>query len=409
MKSDAYPLDDVLETILEADADPIAADDPRYPVPEPYPTPQLLAGAAEWPAGIEASARRLGMTRAEYLALSDPIPPRTWPPGPSGDLAPAAPPVFPEPEDRGTATLSALGDVEYVEDLIRPGRIVVWAAEEGAGKSYAVGGELAIRVAAAGGLFAGTWPVVRTGPVLDMSEMHPDDDYVRETTVLASLGLDRSALIGCYFRLPLMTAAGGKPALTVPEWCAWITGWLRGRAALLLIVDTATAATQVDPWGTAIQAVYTALRVMLAEYPALAIILVVHVKKPQGRGERRLSDVLGEWGRWCDVVVLQENDGASLERARLTVRKRVRHERRIVATKRGGLLVDPTEPTVGGRKVDNAACRATFLTNDVWTAAEFAKAIGVTKPTAVKYLDALDGVDSATVDGTQTWFSKETT
>ena len=140
-----------------------------------------------------------------------------------------------------------------------------------------------------------------------------------------------------------MTAAGGRPALTVPEWRAWVTGWLRDRGALLLIVDTATGATQVDPWGREIQAVYAALRVMLAEYPDLAIVLLIHLKKPQGRGERRLSDVLGEWGRWCDVVVLQENDGAGLTRARLTVRKRVRHERRIVVTKAGGLLVDPQD------------------------------------------------------------------
>jgi hypothetical protein len=54
--------------------------------------------------------------------------------------------VWVEPEDRGYAVLSELGGVEYIEDLIRPGRIVVWAAEEGTGKSYAVNGELAIRV-----------------------------------------------------------------------------------------------------------------------------------------------------------------------------------------------------------------------------------------------------------------------
>jgi AAA domain len=344
--------------------------------------------------------------RAEWSDPPEPLPIA----GPSSALAvvPKIAPTFPEPEDRGTATLSALGDVEYVEDLIRPGRVVVWAAEEGSGKSYTVDDELGIRVAVAGGSFAGTWPVLRTGPVLYLSEMHGDDDHDRETTVLGSLGLERSALAGCYYRLPLMTAAGGRPALTVPEWCAWVTGWLRDRGALLLIVDTATGATQVDPWGTAIQAVYAALRVMLAEYPALAIVLVVHVKKPQGRGERRLSDVLGEWGRWCDVVVMQENDGGSLDRAKLTVRKRVRHERRIVATKRGGLLVDPTEPTVGGRKVDDAACRSTFLARDVWTAKEFGAAMGVTKPTAVKYLDALDCADSADVAGTRTWFPKET-
>ncbi len=80
--------------------------------------------------------------------------------------------------------------MEYVEDLIRPGRIVVVAAEEGSGKSYAIGGELAIRVAVAGGSFAGTWPVLRQGPVLYVSEMHADDDFGREATVLGSLELD---------------------------------------------------------------------------------------------------------------------------------------------------------------------------------------------------------------------------
>ena len=108
------------------------------------------------------------------------------------------------------------------------------AAEEGAGKSYAIGGELAVRVAVAGGSFAGTWPVLRTGPVLYASEMHADDDYGREAIVLASLELERSALVGRYYRLPLMTAAGGRPALTVPEWRAWVTGWLRDHGALLV-------------------------------------------------------------------------------------------------------------------------------------------------------------------------------
>ena len=40
-----------------------------------------------------------------------------------------------QPEDRGTSTLSPLGDLEYVEDLMRPGRIVAVAAEEGTGKT----------------------------------------------------------------------------------------------------------------------------------------------------------------------------------------------------------------------------------------------------------------------------------
>lgn len=297
--------------------------------------------------------------------------------------------AWPEPEDRGTAVLSPLGDVEYVEDLIRPGRIVAWCAEEGAGKSYAVDDELAIRVAVAGGLFAGTWPIVRNGPVLYLSEMHADDDHVRETTVLASLGLDRAALTGWYYRLPLMTAAGGKPALTVPEWRRWITGWLRTRGALLLIIDTATGATQVDPWGKAIQQVYTDLRMMLDEYPALAIILVLHLKKPQGRGERRISDVLGEWGRWCDVVVIQENDGASLERAKITVRKRVRRERRIIATKAGGLLIDPKDVATTGPKVPAETVMAAVVADPGLTLAQLAAVLDVSKNTASGYVTSL--------------------
>ena len=302
----------------------------------------------------------------------------------------AAPGEFPEPEDRGAAALSELGGVEYVEDLIRPGRIHLWAAEEGSGKSFAVDDELGIRVAVAGGSFAGTWPVKCTGPVLYLSEMHPDDDFQREQLTLGSLGVERAALMGRLFRLSLMTAAGGVPALTNELWRFSITEWLRYRHALLLIVDTATVATQVDPWGKDIQSVFVGLRAMAMSYPALAIVLVVHLKKPQGRGARRLSDVLGEWGRWADIVILQENDGVNLERTRLAVRKRVRQERRIVATKRGGLLVDPAE--VGGvarRKVAKEQVIKAIEAAPGRTYAELAEALGVSKDTATRYVKGL--------------------
>ena len=230
--------------------------------------------------------------------------------------------------------------------------------------------------------------------------MHPDDDFGREETVLSSLGLQRSALAGCYYRLPLMTAAGGRPALTVPEWRAWVTGWLCDRGALLLIVDTATGATQVDPWGREIQSVFAGLRVMLADYPELAIVLLIHLKKPQGRGERRISDVLGEWGRWCDVVVLMENDGNGLTRSRLTVRKRVRHERRIVVTKAGGLLIDPQDlDETKGTKVPVDAVLAAVEATPGMTYAELGAAVGVSKDTAARYVAAL-GDRVTTVKGT---------
>ena len=364
--------------------------------------PILRGGRNDTLARLAGVMRRQGMTIEEIaIALQAVDSARCRPPLESeepgsvrriaasiGRYAPAEEPEaapWPEPEDRGTATLSELGDVQYVEDLLRPGRIVVWAAEEGSGKSYAVDDELAIRVAVAGGSFAGTWPILLTGPVLVLSEMHSDDDYQRETTVLASLGLERSALADRYFRLPLMTAAGGKPALTVLEWREWITAWLRDHRALLLVVDTATGATQVDPWGGAIQSVYQNLRGMLAAYPALAVVLVVHCRKPSGRGDRRLSDVLGEWGRWCDVVVLQENDGASLTRTKISVRKRVSHERRIVATKAGGLLVDPHDLVAEGPKVGLDTVVDVIAGALGMTIKDLAKALKVAPSTAATY------------------------
>ncbi len=307
---------------------------------------------------------------------------------------PSAPPAaFPEPEDRGLAVLSDLGETEYVDDLIRPGRIVVVGAEEGAGKSFSIDSELGIRVAVAGGSFAGTWEISQTGPVCYLSEMHSDDDFYRETTVLDSLHLARAALTGKYYRLALMTAAGGRPCLTVPEWRTRFTSWACEHHALLAIFDTATGATQVDPWGREIQAVFASLRAMIEAYPALAIVLLVHLKKPTGRGARRLSDVLGEWGRWCDVVMLLEADGFT--RTKITVRKRVRHERRIVATKSGGLLVDPVDlAEAPGTKVPLDKVLAAIVEQPGIGYLALGKALGVSKDTAANYVKALGEVVS---------------
>jgi hypothetical protein len=177
--------------------------------------------------------------------------------------------------------------------------------------------------------------------------MHPDDDYAREEQLLEALELKRSALTGRLYRLPTLMAAGGSPPLTVADWRSHVTDWLRDHDALVLVVDTATGATRVDPWGQAIQDVYAHLRAMLDDYPALAIVLVLHLKKPQGRGERRISDVLGEWGRWNDITVLLEGDGQGSPRTKISTLKRVRRMRRIIARKADGLLVDPVDIAEG--------------------------------------------------------------
>jgi hypothetical protein len=99
-------------------------------------------------------------------------------------------------------------------------------------------------------------------------------------------------------------------------------------------------------------------------------------------------------------VILMENDGNGLTRARLTVRKRVRHERRIVVTKSGGLLVDPQDlDETKGTKVPLEAVLAAIVAAPGITYAELGAAIGVSRDTASRYARAL-GAQAQAVKGT---------
>lgn len=297
---------------------------------------------------------------------------------------------FPPLEDRSTAVLSPQGGIEYVDDLVKPGRLTLVAGEESSGKSTAIR-EMGIRLACAGGEWAGTWKVLRTVPVAIGSEMHPDDDYAGEETTLASLGKTRADLAGNYFRFSLYDTAAGQPPLMVPAWRAYISSEVARLGIGVLIFDTGTTATNVDPWGEKMQEVIAALKGLMTENPTLAIIVLVHLKKPQGRGQRRISDVLGEWGRFVDVVILIDNDGASLTRVRISARKRVRHERTIIATKAGGLLIDPQELGDGPTpKVSPEAVVAAVVRRPGMTASQLAAELDVSRATAQEYARAAE-------------------
>ena len=307
---------------------------------------------------------------------------------------------FPAPVDCGHLELSAFGGIEYIKDLIIPGRIHVVAAQEGTGKTYAMY-ELVIRTSVAGGAFAGTFPIEVAGPCVYLSEMHVDDDWRYQQDILDSLATDRAALSGNLFRLDLGTAAHGQPVLTDPVWRDWFTRWSRRRGIRLAVFDTATGASQVDPWGKNLQQIYRDLRVMLAEYPELSVVLLLHLKKPpQGgrRVERGISDVLGEWARWCDVLVLMENEGEA--RTKLSTHKRLRHHKRIVATRLGGLLIDPRDITDAKpeKKVKPKDQLATIDAHPGSTYAELADIWKVSKETARKWCQDL-GVAILMVSG----------
>jgi hypothetical protein len=313
---------------------------------------------------------------------------------------------FPLPQNMAFATLSPQGQTQYVEDLIRPGRIVVVAAEEGSGKSYAFPGELGIRIATAGGTFANTWPIVENAGVLVLSEMPEDEDIVRQGKILASLQLEPLALDGKYWRLDLMTAADDEPALSSADWRDWVLGWCREQQVKVIMIDTATGATEVDPWGRSILAVYRNLRGMLKAYPDLALVLLVHCRKPQSRSARAISDVLGEWGRWCDVVVLQERDGPT--RTKLSSLKRVRTQHRIIADQLDGLLQNAVEIGQGPKpKASMDEVVEAVSANEGLTIANLAAVLSVGKATAARYVK--EGVQLGLFEQRKTTLGKGTT
>jgi hypothetical protein len=300
--------------------------------------------------------------------------------------APEKPNPWRTPEDRSEAALSPDGGREIVDDLIKAGRIHLVAAEEGTGKTFAIQGELGIRLAIAGGKWAETFAITETGPVLVISEMHSDEDFLRESMILESLGLARGSLAGRYFRQNL-----DDPILDNPEWIASMTAWANETDAIALIVDTATMATDIDPWGPDFRTVMRALQAASRECPKLAIILVVHLKKPQGgRGDakRHLSDVMGEWGRYNDITILLQGDGA--DHIRVSTHKRVRTPRHLRLRKVNGLLVEPQD--LNGKqepKVSGEGTLAAITDNPGLNLHQLAAAIGVTRPTAKNYVDRL--------------------
>jgi hypothetical protein len=313
---------------------------------------------------------------------------------------------FMAPWDRGGIQRgSELRGREYVEDLVRPGRITCVAAEEGVGKSYAIDFDLGIRVAVAGGSFAGTWPIREHTGVLYVSEQHEDDDLEREEVVLRALEVPRSALSGRYWRVGMDEVSGEKLLLDDPKWLDDIVAWCEELHVGVLIFDTATSATSVEPWGAAFREVIHRVRAAVSgydkyDYPcALAMLLLVHVTKPRASSpssKLQINRVMGEWGRWSDIVLTMERAGS--EHVRLTSAKRIRTPRTILVRQRDGLLVDPTTP--GTSKASQSIGRVVELVSahDGMSLAELALGLGVSKKTAERYAHEAEAAHAITLE-----------
>jgi hypothetical protein len=182
------PIAELFGTIRAADAEPIADDDPRYPVPEDHPTPQESAAAAAWPADVEASARRVGLSIAEYLDLTDPVPDRR---GPAGVTPDDLPTVW---------TVGALAELPSAEEeyiiadgiLTRGGKLMLYA-KSGAGKTTLL--DFVAGPLATGRPLLGRFPVDRPRRVLVVQGELSIPEMSSHAQQLVAAGFDNDNLL----------------------------------------------------------------------------------------------------------------------------------------------------------------------------------------------------------------------
>jgi hypothetical protein len=224
--------------------------------------------------------------------------------------------------DASTATAPPDVDDWLVEDLLRPRQLAVLASTEGVGKSN-IRLELGIRYACGYGALFDTYGMGKAGDVLVFDEENgPREEFTREEAMLASLGLVRSIHMVLYHRIHY-SGLDLESAVDREAFDRLLTEY----APQLVILDTAGAMVG-EEHGKDFKKVIAFLKSMKEKHDC-AIVMVVHLVKPPRDGktagqklERTITDVMGQWTRSADVLMLvseTEDDEVILFR----VRKRV--------------------------------------------------------------------------------------
>ncbi len=200
-------------------------------------------------------------------------------------------------------------DAWYIVGLIRPGKLVYLAAGEGVGKSY-VRKEAELRLAVGIGSLFGHYPIagpVRVGTIDE--ENGPDEEWRREEELLPRLLLTRADLAGRYFRGSFLGLN-----LNAASAQAYIRRQVATFALDVLFLDTGGSMVD-EEYGPPLKGAVRFLRSLIREFPALAIVVCVHmVKPPRGPNiaapkRRALTDVMGQWTRQADVVAVMTDLG----------------------------------------------------------------------------------------------------
>jgi hypothetical protein len=213
------------------------------------------------------------------------------------------------PHLRPAAAIEAPADLHdwLIEGLVRRRQLVILASVEGLGKSQARR-ELGIRAATGTGALFGHYPIPHPLRVAVFDEDNGErEEFLGEATVLAALGLERTALTELY------RASFLGVHLVSPEGRRKLEQEIDAIRPGLVILDTGGLMVG-DEWGRELKEALRFLR-GLAEGMDTAILVTVHLVKPprdgtpSDSGRRGIADVMGQWTRNADVVTVMTDLG----------------------------------------------------------------------------------------------------
>jgi hypothetical protein len=228
-----------------------------------------------------------------------------------------------------------------VEDIARPSAIVVVASPEGLGKSY-IRKETELRLGSGKGPLFGRFAIDRPFVVATFEEENgPEEEWRRDEQVLAALDITRKHLGD---RVHRVSYPGLDLTHADPQ--EYVRGEVEAVGADVVWLDTGGSMVG-EEWGEPMKQVFRFLRSL-----DVTVFLNVHLVKP-ARGQARggashgstLTDVMGQWTRQADAVLVMSDLGEG--RARVLVRKRV-PKRDLVMAQQNGLWVVVDEGTGAG-------------------------------------------------------------
>jgi hypothetical protein len=256
-----------------------------------------------------------------------------------------------------------------VEGIARPGSIVVIASAEGLGKSY-VRKETELRLGSGSGPLFGRFDVRRPYRVATFEEENGEaEEWRRDEQVLASLGLTRASLGDRVHRV-------SYPGLdlTKTDSQEYVREQVSSVGAEVVWLDTGGSMVG-EEWGEPMKLAYRFLREL-----GMTVFLNVHLVKP-ARGQSHgpshgssITDVMGQWTRQADAVLLMSDLGEG--RARVLVRKRV-PKLDLVMAQKDGLWVVVAEGAGTGTEANTERRVLRAIGAGADSAASIAAALGI--------------------------------